>query len=751
MKNTNTSKFTKTLIALSVTMATVTGSSITQAQGGMLEEVIVTATKREAGLQDIAVTVNAFTEETILNAGINSTEDVAILTPSLNVTSNTSPFSARVSIRGVGTSQTDPALEPSVGIFVDGIYFSRSGLGMSELTDIQRVEVLQGPQGTLYGKNTNAGAISITTKKPNLEQTEGYIEATGGNYDLQKLTATVTGPISDTVAYRIAGNVTQRDGYFENSGSADDASDTDDWNLSAKVLFEPSESSSFLFAASRVERDTTCCGADATQTPEVIAELENQGFTPIANDSEDYKIATNQTNRFDMESNNLSLTADFELGAGTITSLTAWNDYEFFRSLDVDRSELDIFTIKDEFNSGDSFSQEIRFTSNGEDNLTYQVGLFYHESTTEQGGGEKYAGPNTGAFIGDDFLTIASQQSLPLPLPVTLLAQPGDHLVVDHVWDSETIAAFGQATWSVSDSLRFTGGLRWTQEDKGADLFAQTNSTAASVAIAGRSLLDSVFAPVDQKFDRTSEGVDWLANISYDLNDDVMLFAAVSTGTKSGGFNGANGDPAEREFDDEESINYELGIKSEWLENTLRINATAFQSTFEDYQTQVQQASGAGSIVSNEGDVETSGIDLNIEAVPLPILTLSAGVLYLDKAETSAGPNKGQKLTFAPEFSGTVAATFMFPVADGGLFVRTDYSYMGEHITNTANPIEQTRKALNATVGWSNEDWRFSVWGKNLNDEAYSNLTASTFSFSGMNAEFLTTPRTYGASVRYSF
>jgi iron complex outermembrane receptor protein len=751
MKNNNRIGLQKTAMALSVALAATAGSTITQAQGVMLEEVIVTATKREAGLQDVAVTVNAFTEQTILNAGINSTEDVAILTPSLSITSNSSPFTARVSIRGVGTSQTDPALEPSVGIFVDGVYFSRSGLGMSELTDIERIEVLQGPQGTLYGKNTNAGAISVTTKKPSLEQTEGYIEVTAGNYDLQKLTATVTGPISDTVAYRIAGNATQRDGYFENSGSADDASDTDDWNLSAKVLFEPSENTSFLFAASRVERDTTCCGADATQAPEVIAELENQGFTPIANDSEDYKIATNQTNRFDMESDNLSLTADFELDSGTITALTAWNDYEYLRTLDVDRSELDILTIKDDFNTGDSFSQEIRFTSNGEDNLAYQVGLFYYESTTEQGGGEKYAGPNTGVFIGDDFLTIASQQNLPLRLPVTFLAQPGDHLVVDHVWDSETIAAFGQATWSVSDNLRFTGGLRWTQEDKSADLFAQTNSTAPSVALAGVSLLDSVFAPVDQKFDRTSEGVDWLANISYDLNDDVMLFAAVSTGTKSGGFNGANGSVDEREFDDEESINYELGIKSEWLESTLRINATAFLSSFEDYQTQVQQASGTGSIVSNEGDVETSGIDLNIEVVPLPILTLSAGVLYLNKAETTAGPNKGQALTFAPEFSGTVAATFMFPVADGGLFVRTDYSYMGEHITNSQNPIEQSRTTVNTTVGWANEQWRMSIWGKNLTDEAYSGIDASTFAFSGMDASFLTPPRTYGASVRYSF
>jgi iron complex outermembrane receptor protein len=142
---------------------------------------------------------------------------------------------------------------------------------------------------------------------------------------------------------------------------------------------------------------------------------------------------------------------------------------------------------------------------------------------------------------------------------------------------------------------------------------------------------------------------------------------------------------------------------------------------------------------------------LNIEAVPLPILTLSAGVLYLNKAETTAGPNKGQALTFAPEFSGTVAATFMFPVADGGLFVRTDYSYMGEHITNSQNPIEQSRTTVNTTVGWANEQWRMSIWGKNLTDEAYSGIDASTFAFSGMDASFLTPPRTYGASVRYSF
>ena len=164
------------------------GSTVVVAQEGMLEEVIVTATKRAESLQDIPVTVNAFSSETIQEAGIQNASDLAILTPALNINVNTSPFNARMTIRGVGTAQTDPALEPSVGLFVDGVFLGRSGLGMSDLTDIERIEVLQGPQGTLYGKNTNAGAISVITKKPNFEEFEGYVEASAGDYSMYRLT-----------------------------------------------------------------------------------------------------------------------------------------------------------------------------------------------------------------------------------------------------------------------------------------------------------------------------------------------------------------------------------------------------------------------------------------------------------------------------------------------------------------------------------------------------------------------------------
>ena len=172
-------------------------------------------------LQDVPIAVNAFNADTIEVAGINNAGDLAILTPALNINVNTNPFAARMIIRGVGTAQTDPALEPSVGLFIDGVYLGRTGLGMSDLTDIERIEVLQGPQGTLYGKNTNAGAISVITKKPNFEKSEGYVEASVGNYSMNKLTASASGPLTQNLAYRLSGNINQRDGYYDNSAGVD--------------------------------------------------------------------------------------------------------------------------------------------------------------------------------------------------------------------------------------------------------------------------------------------------------------------------------------------------------------------------------------------------------------------------------------------------------------------------------------------------------------------------------------------------
>ena len=720
------------------------------AQTNALEEVVVTATKRAQSLQDVPMAVNAFNADTIETAGINDAGDLAILTPALNINVNTNPFAARMVIRGVGTAQTDPALEPSVGLFIDGIYLGRTGLGMSDLTDIERIEVLQGPQGTLYGKNTNAGAISVITKKPSFENSEGYIEASVGNYSMNKLTASISGPLTQNLAYRLSGNINQRDGYYDNSAGVD-FNDADDWNIQGKLQWEPTESLSILLSGSRVERDTTCCGADAVQDESVNNELAAQGLSPDSNDPYDYNVQSNADNRFAMESDLLSMTIDYDTGWGAIKSITAWNDYSYRVDQDPDRSELDILTLSNDKYSGDSFSQELRFTASPNDNVDYMLGVFYLEQNTKRGGDEPFV------FIGDDIITIGSQQDLPFPLPFNFLVQPGDSLTVDMDQDAETIAFFGQGTWHIGDQWHITGGLRWSDEEKKSDLFSQTYSTAFSYQILGASFLDSVSTPIDATLERSSDNVDWMLRAALDIGDDSMVYASAGTGTKSGGFQTVNGAADDREFDDEDTTTYELGVKSTLLDARLRINAAAFYSEIENFQAQRQLETGIGTYVSNESKVETSGVDLQVEAAPMPNLVLSAGLLYMHKYEITDGPEKGADLPFTAEFSGTLAATLVFPLGDGGVYWRTDYSYMDDHVTNVASAAQlrdadyDNRNLVNSKLGWRNDSWNVSIWGKNLTDDKYAMQTAAPFLVSGMDAYFLAPPRTFGATVRYTF
>jgi len=719
-------------------------------QTNALEEIVVTATKRVQSLQDVPIAVNAFNADTIEVAGINNAGDLAILTPALNISVNTNPFAARMIIRGVGTAQTDPALEPSVGLFIDGVYLGRTGLGMSDLTDIERIEVLQGPQGTLYGKNTNAGAISVITKKPNFEESEGYVEASVGNYSMNKLTASASGPLTQNLAYRLSGNINQRDGYYDNSAGVD-FNDADDWNIQGKLQWEATESLSILLSGSRVERDTTCCGADAVQTESVNNELVAQGLSPDSNDPYDYNVQSNADNRFAMESDLLSMTIDYDAGWGAIKSITAWNDYSYRVDQDPDRSELDILTLSNDKFSGDSFSQELRFTASPTDNVDYMLGAFYLEQNTKRGGDEPFV------FIGDDIITIGSQQDLPFPLPFNFLVQPGDSLTVDMNQDAETIAFFGQGTWHIGDQWHITGGLRWSDEEKKSDLFSQTYSTAFSNQVLGASFLDSVSTPIDATLERSSDNVDWMLSAVLDISDDSMVYASAGTGTKSGGFQTVNGTADDREFDDEDTTTYELGIKSTLLDARLRINAAAFYSEIENFQAQRQLETGLGTYVSNEAKVETSGVDFQVEAAPMPNLVLSAGLLYMHKYQITDGPEKGADLPFTAEFSGTVAATLVFPLGDGGIYWRTDYSYMDNHTTNVASATQlrdedyDNRNLINSKVGWRNDSWNVSVWGKNLSDDKYAMQTVLPFLVSGMEAYFLAPPRTFGATVRYTF
>jgi len=740
----------KTLVS-SIALATYGMGAVAQEDFDFaLEEIIVTATKRAESLQDVPVAVTAFSADTILEAGINDASDLAVMTPSLNANAGGSPFTTRLTIRGIGTAGADPALEPSVGMFIDGVFMSRSGLGTSDLTDIERIEVLQGPQGTLYGKNANAGAISVITKRPNMEEFESYLETTVGNYGSGKVTATASGPLSDTLAYRLSGNMSQRDGYYDNGAAGiDDQNDADDWNLQGKLLWEPTERLSMLLSGAHIERDTACCGADAVQGDAVQQELINQGFSADKNDPYDYKTATSQQDAFSTESDLLSLHVEYDLGWGDITSITAWNDYQYSSSLDGDRSQLDILAVVDEQSGGDSFSQEFRLDASLGDNLDYQLGLFYYEQMTQRGDGSPTV------FIGDDFVNIGSQQGLPFPFPLGFIVQPGDYIAYQHTWNTDTLALFGQATWHIGESWHVTGGLRWTDEEREAELYSESFSTAALAGVF--KFADTISSPIDTTLNRSSNNVDWLAKLAYDLDGDSMVYASVSTGSKSGNFNGVSGAPDAREFDDEQTISYELGLKSTLLDSRLRINAAAFLTEVEDYQFQALLPTGLGTSVSNDGMVEVSGLDIQVDALPLHNLTLSAGIQYLNKYEVTEGAKAGQTLPYTAEYSGNLGATLVFPLADGNVFLRGDYVFMSEHKNSGSDAASlgehnmDDREVLNLKVGWRNDNWNVSVWGKNLTDDQYAVQTATTNKLSGVDAYFLAPPKTYGATLRYDF
>jgi iron complex outermembrane receptor protein len=332
--------------------------------------------------------------------------------------------------------------------------------------------------------------------------------------------------------------------------------------------------------------------------------------------------------------------------------------------------------------------------------------------------------------------------------------QPGDTVFFNNIWKTETYALFGQSTYKITEDWAATVGLRYTTETKEADLFTEPFSTAPLFG-TGRSLVEVGFAPIDQSFDRESDGFTGLANLTWSMNADTMVFTSISTGTKSGGFNGVAGEGAPREFKDEDTTNYELGIKSQLFDSRLQLNVSAFYTEFSDLQFLAQQPTGVGTFVSNAAEGTSTGVDLNFSAAPWQFLMLSGGLQYLDAEYTDGDlAELNLDVPYAPTWSGNLSATFLLPLADGVTYLRSDYSFMGDHFTNpTYQPdsAEQDKKLLNVRLGWRNDHWDAALWVRNATDEAYALLAAAPVAYSGTEAFFLEAPRTWGVTVRYSF
>ena len=632
------------------------------AQGAELNTIIVTATRRAQALAEVPVAVSAVTAESLARSGVSDIRQLNQLAPSLLVSSTTSEASTSARIRGVGTVGDNPGLESSVAVFIDGVYRVRNGAGLNELGDIERIEVLRGPQGTLFGRNASAGLINVITKKPSFDL-GAAAEFTYGNYDYLRLGGHVTGPIvAETLAARLDGVYSKRDGFLKDPVTGIEMNDRDRYLLRGQLLFTPNDDLEVRFIADYAKNDEHCCGATYQPTVETLVDPATGALTTRPNpfvplleslgarynfDTFDREIAVTPGRNPASPTTDwgLSLQADWDLGFGNLTSITAYRNYKSLLYGDTDFTNVDI--LYRDPGSGrhfKTFTQELRLQGNAfNDRLDWLVGGYYADESAKVVDRLKF---------GNDYGQFAACRLLPEQLRV--LGAPG--CLVPQVLptlnfllgasapsvlnafdllrgmndvgdenplfrqDSENWAVFTHNVVKITDQLSVTLGVRYTEETKKlrasfensntfcprikqalAPVFGNAAANATAQAFAGGLVAlgcqggsTSELNALDLDTERTDKEWTGTGVLSYQFNRNLMAYASYAKGYKAGGFNldrsalgrpGAtltNASAENLKFDPEKVDAYELGMK--FSGSSFNLNVAAFRQLFKNFQ-----------------------------------------------------------------------------------------------------------------------------------------------------------------------
>lgn len=642
-----------------------------------IEEITVTAQKREENVQDVPISVTTFSDDFFTRSNVNTLRDMARYAPNLSLPQSSTIANQRIILRGVG-SVGNSAIEPTVAVFIDGVYYPRPSSIVGSMTDLDQAEVLRGPQGTLFGRNASMGALNIVTKNPTNEH-EGRITFGYGDYDEKRISGYINSAISERVSARLSFQASERDGYGDNTytdqGSRSTVGDWDDITVRGKLLFTPNPNTDVLLTAdfSRVRNEgavTEFIGDTAPgQSLLGLTRLLPTGELPEASDVYDHKL--HQMHRDDADDEQWGLSSDITWTAGghTIRSITAYRDWEN-DSLDqsVIRLPADLVPT-DQFYDAETFSQELQILSPEGEKVEYVFGLYYYD--------EEYSLDNY-SRLGPDFcgmvrtLSSASQtafstrllgtaavidQSQGGPLataigtalttqaetfaarglsPYSVCVGGGENMATsEFTQDVSNYAAYGHLTYHLTPQWRLAAGARYTRSEKDGEFESIVHNPLAAPGSATNPFgLDLRQTEPLTSLTHDEEKVTWLTNLSYFLDDNTMLFANFSTGFKSGGFNpeGFNSQVADagrtRKFDTETTKNYELGVKRTMLDGQLIANATLYRTKISDFQE--RQFDGLNLIVHNSGDLTQQGVELDVQFQPREDFFATLGVSYLD-------------------------------------------------------------------------------------------------------------------------
>jgi iron complex outermembrane receptor protein len=720
-------------VALAILVTWSPGAFAQDSGDATLEEIIVMAERREQSLQDVPISVTAFSGDTVSEGGITRLEDVAVQTPNFKMTSfNTAE--SQLFLRGIGSTNDGPVSDPSVAVFIDDVYIGRPSGASTDLYDLERIEVLRGPQGTLYGRNAAGGAINIFTKKPQ-QEFESKVGLTVGDYGLINVRGYVNGAISDRVAGKLTANVRQRDGYAENVNTGQDLEDDETISLRGQLLFTPSDTVDVLLSFDHTDIDMSgdnrfLTNFDINPLPPFLTDPQQAENATFGNDPR--KSNHGELQKSDKTLTGLSARVDADLGWATLTSITAYRESEssWFQALVPIRSDREggsgIFEVDDGADQdAEQFSQEFRLAGSA-DNLNWVAGFFYFdEEVSKSETFVTYWGPTTG---------------------LNVLFNTGD---VSFNMDGSTTsyAVFGQLTWDMTDAVGLTLGARYNDDEKEQDSAAVSNQPLTGLVWG--IPLGPTGAPYTAYGKESWSKTTIRASLDWDISDDHMIYATYSEGFKSGAFNSHTPSPliAEAPLLPEFATNIEIGARTEWLDGRLRFNITYFDLEYEDLQT---WALVNFQLEADNAAAEVSGVETDFAIAFSDNFSVTGSFATMD-GEFTEGANAGNLLRRAPERTWSVSPRFSTTLDNGGsLDVVATAAYTDEYhmeISNDPRGLEPDVTVVNASIKYAsaNERWDVMLWGKNVTDELYA-VHHINGSFGGAT-KIWAPPRTYGVSL----
>ena len=797
MRLKNMSKLGLAAAFLFTTFTSLPVFSAQEKSGLYIEEIVVTSRKIEESSQAVPIAITAISEE-LSSSTIRNLSDLNGFAPNVRIDQNGGRSGgAVINIRGISPTRSDDnSFDAPIGVMIDGIYMGTTAGQVLENFDLERVEILRGPQGTLFGKNTVGGVLHVIRSRPTGEFS-ARLKATLGSDGQQELRAVVnTSLIPDKLAAKFFATSIGDDGYYKNVTTGDDSGEKDYQNIGATFLWTPNDRFEATLTVETFQDDSllnayqtnynVSAGVIAPPSAEAAARGEGDysgGFaTCTSYDSSTCRNTlktpghseNDTTNNASLDTDAITLNMRYEINDNlTLVSVTGHRTVDEYRIYDFDGSAADYITIE-RWNEYEQFSQELRIDGSW-DTVTLTAGLYYWRSEFEQdwvtGGG--FWASLFGAVAYDPFLFSLCQGSngldgifAPISCDLGLTSvTPGANVtqILYEQQDTDSVAAFAQVEWQFVEDWTLTAGLRWTREEKdfiAGQSYLSNEERQRLRNFPGYSDLDNEWTEVSPKL-----------GLTYQLNDDSILYGSYSEGFHSGGFFGVNQNLRDFErdqYDPEFAESWEIGYKSMHMDNRLRLNLTAFYNDFTDKQESFvaldPDTKTVASKFDNAGSVIYQGFEMEAEYLVNENLKVFFNYGYLDaeydEFETDINATDGLDLIEdathltprnAPEFTLGVGGTFSYPIGNGDLEIYAKFARVGDIETSLTNaPLGKIdeRDDVSASIGYFTEQWSVVAFGRNLADDEFEYFTpiATLFAVGSINRG-----RTYGVELAFEF